>query len=97
MDVMTDLGPTRVTMAEVARRAGHGGGDYFELLDFVDAIKGKRPCPIGIHEAVCVRQPRAMSKTVLDDGAGDAEIDHFDDRSMVLLCDQQQQRATDCL
>jgi predicted dehydrogenase len=35
-----------------AKKAGHGGGDFFEVMDFVNAITGKAPCPIGIHEAM---------------------------------------------
>jgi hypothetical protein len=34
---------------ERGKVAGHGGGDFFEILDFVDAITGRRPNPIGIH------------------------------------------------
>jgi len=29
---------------EEARQAGHGGGDYFEVLDFLRAIRGEAPC-----------------------------------------------------
>ncbi len=37
---------------EAADKAGHGGGDYFEILDFVDAARGLRKPDIGIHEAM---------------------------------------------
>jgi predicted dehydrogenase len=46
----------------VARRAGHGGGDYFEVLDFVNAIEGKAPCPIGIDEAMDMTLPGLVSQ-----------------------------------
>lgn len=37
---------------EEAQKAGHGGGDYMQVLDFVDAlVAGKEP-PIGIYEAM---------------------------------------------
>ncbi|NPV78653.1 MAG: Gfo/Idh/MocA family oxidoreductase [Firmicutes bacterium] len=37
---------------DVAREAGHGGGDFFALQDFVDAIlQGTRP-PIDVYDAV---------------------------------------------
>ncbi len=47
---------------EHAQKAGHGGGDYFEVLDFIDAITGKRPCPIGIHEAMDMTLPGLCSQ-----------------------------------
>ncbi|MDA0748716.1 MAG: Gfo/Idh/MocA family oxidoreductase, partial [bacterium] len=42
---------------EEAKKAGHGGGDYFEVLDFVNGITGTKPCPIGIHEAMDMTLP----------------------------------------
>jgi predicted dehydrogenase len=50
------------TASDVARRAGHGGGDYFEVLDFVNAIEGKASCPIGIHEAMDMTLPGLVSQ-----------------------------------
>lgn len=47
---------------ETAKKAGHGGGDYFEVLDFVDAARGKRACPIGIHEAMDMTLPGLVSQ-----------------------------------
>jgi len=47
---------------EEALKAGHGGGDYFEILDFVNAIKGKIPCPIGVHEAMDMTLPGLISQ-----------------------------------
>lgn len=45
-----------------ALAAGHGGGDYFEILDFIDAIEGTRPNPIGIHEAMDMTLPGLISQ-----------------------------------
>jgi predicted dehydrogenase len=47
---------------EAALKAGHGGGDYFEVLDFVNAILGHAPCPIGIHEAMDMTLPGLVSQ-----------------------------------
>jgi len=47
---------------EAATNAGHGGGDYFEVLHFVDAIQGRRPPAIGIHEAMDMTVPGLMSQ-----------------------------------
>jgi predicted dehydrogenase/GNAT superfamily N-acetyltransferase len=54
---------------EAAKRAGHGGGDFFEILDFVNAVTGKAPCPIGIHEAMDMTLPGLVSQqSVLEGG-----------------------------
>ncbi len=45
-----------------ALQAGHGGGDYFEVMDFVDAIRGRKPAPIGIHEAMDMTLPGLVSQ-----------------------------------
>ena len=47
---------------ERALLAGHGGGDYFEILDFVDAIEGTRPNPIDIDTAMDMTLPGLMSQ-----------------------------------
>ncbi|MFA6566589.1 MAG: Gfo/Idh/MocA family oxidoreductase [Victivallales bacterium] len=47
---------------EAAAKAGHGGGDYFEVLDFIDAIQGKRAPVIGIHEAMDMTLPGLVSQ-----------------------------------
>jgi len=54
---------------EAALKAGHGGGDFFEVLDFVNAITGEAPCPIGIHEALDMTLPGLVSQaSILEDG-----------------------------
>jgi predicted dehydrogenase len=53
-----------------ALRAGHGGGDYFEVLDFVNGITGKAPCPLGIHEALDMTLPGLISQqSIQQEGA----------------------------
>ncbi len=47
---------------QAAKRAGHGGGDLIELLDFSDAITRVRPTPIGIHEAMDMTLPGLISQ-----------------------------------
>jgi predicted dehydrogenase len=47
---------------EEARRAGHGGGDYFEVRDFVDSIvRGTRP-PIDVYDALDMTVPGLVSQ-----------------------------------
>lgn len=56
--------------SEEARKAGHGGGDYFEVLDFVGSIVDGTPCPIGIHEAMDMTLPGLISQeSILQGGA----------------------------
>jgi len=58
------------TPADAALKAGHGGSDYFEVLDFVNAITGKARCPIGIHEAMDMTLPGLVSQqSILQGGA----------------------------
>ena len=45
-----------------ALKAGHGGGDYFEVLDFVSSIIDGTPNPIGIHEAMDMTLPGLVSQ-----------------------------------
>ena len=41
---------------------GPGGGDYFEVMDFVDALWGRKPPPVGIHEAMDMTLPGLVSQ-----------------------------------
>jgi len=59
---------------ERARAAGHGGGDYFEILDFVDAATGRRSCPIGIHEAMDMTLPGLVSQQSIREGGQWIEV-----------------------
>lgn len=55
--------------SETASQAGHGGGDYFEVLDFVAAIRGERPVEIGIDEAMDMTLPGlASQQSIADEG-----------------------------
>ncbi|MHB0874423.1 MAG: Gfo/Idh/MocA family protein [Anaerolineae bacterium] len=48
--------------------AGHGGGDYFEVMDFVDAVKGLRPPAVGIDEAMDMTLPGLVSQQSIAQG-----------------------------
>ena len=62
-----------------ALRAGHGGGDYFEVLDFVRSIVDGAPCPIGIHEAMDMTLPGLISQQSI--AAGGVWMDVPDSRT----------------
>jgi len=57
-----------VKFKELANKAGHGGGDLLEMIDFTDAVTGKRPCPIGIHEAMDMTVPGLCSQISIEEG-----------------------------
>ena len=50
------------THAPVAMKAGHGVGDYFVMLDFLDAIGQRRRRPLGIHQAMNMTLPGLVSQ-----------------------------------
>lgn len=55
-------------MEELAKKAGHGGGDFFEILDFVEAILGNKPPTVGIHEAMDMTLPGLISQQSIAEG-----------------------------
>ena len=64
---------------EAALKAGHGGGDYFEVMDFINSIVENTPPPIGIHEAMDMTLPGLISQqSILNENAW---IDVPDSRS----------------
>ncbi|MEW6756408.1 MAG: Gfo/Idh/MocA family oxidoreductase [Candidatus Latescibacterota bacterium] len=54
---------------EEAVRAGHGGGDYWEVQDFVAAIREEREPPIGIDLAMDMTLPGLVSQLSLAQGS----------------------------
>lgn len=58
-----------LNLAEEAKRAGHGGGDYMEILDFVDAIASGSEPPIGIHQAMDMTLPGLVSQQSIEEGS----------------------------
>ncbi len=54
---------------EEAVKAGHGGGDYFEIMDFVEAIVTGTPPPTDIHAAMDMTLPGLVSQQSILQGA----------------------------
>jgi len=54
--------------SETARKAGHGGGDYFEVMDFVEAALGRRPSAIDIDVAMDMTMPGLASQQSIAEG-----------------------------
>ena len=59
---------------EEALQAGHGGGDYWEVLDFVQSIVEGVPCPIGIHQAMDMTLPGLVSQSSIAAGGAWMEV-----------------------
>jgi predicted dehydrogenase len=51
-----------------AGQAGHGGSDYYVLRAFLDAVQGKRPLALGIHEAMDMTLPGLVSQQSIQQG-----------------------------
>ena len=45
-----------------AQNSGHGGSDYYELVEFIEAIEGNCSPSIGIHEAMDMTLPGLISQ-----------------------------------
>ncbi len=56
--------------SDEALRAGHGGGDFFEVQDFIRAVRGEIASPIDIHAAMDMTLPGLVSQqSILRGGA----------------------------
>ena len=53
---------------QAAEQAGHGGGDFIQMLDWANAIQKKAPCPLGIHEAMDMTLPGLISQQSIERG-----------------------------
>ncbi len=54
---------------EAALQAGHGGGDYWEVQDFVDAVQAGTEPPVGIDAAMDMTLPGLVSQQSLAQGS----------------------------
>ena len=66
LHVFTDAGvahstPTAPHSAEKAAAAGHGGGDYFLVYDFIRAIKGDAPPAIDVRTGLEMTMPGILA------------------------------------
>ena len=60
-----------------AESAGHGGGDYFQVRDFVDCVReGRRP-PIDVHDALDFTLPGLVSRESLRRGGAPVAVPDF--------------------
>lgn len=66
---------------QAALQSGHGGGDFFEVQDFLAAVLEGQPSPIGIHEAMDMTLPGLISQQSVAQGG--AWLDVPDSRTWV--------------
>ena len=55
-------------MSDEAKASGHWGGDYMEVMDFVQAIVNDEEPPIGIHQAMDMSNPGLISQESIAQG-----------------------------
>ena len=58
-----------LNMPKEILEAGHGGGDYMELQDFVDGAINGHELPVGIHEAMDMTLPGLISQESINLGS----------------------------
>ena len=80
---------------EEALRAGHGGGDYFEVREFVDAIVNDTKPPIDVYESLDMTVPGLISEASINRGGVPLpvpdfrDIEHFPDDLPDVLRDSE--------
>lgn len=57
-----------------ALQAGHGGGDYFVVMDFVDAVQGRKLPIVDIHKAMDMTLPGLVSQESIRRGGEWLEV-----------------------
>jgi hypothetical protein len=62
---------------EEALRAGHGGGDYFEVREFVDSIVNDTKPPIDVYEALDMTVPGLVSEVSINRGGMPLPVPDF--------------------
>jgi predicted dehydrogenase len=63
--------------SEAALRAGHGGGDYFIVRDFIDAIRRGAPPPIDVYRAMDYTVPGLISEQSIAQGGVPLPVPDF--------------------
>ena len=61
----------------VAREAGHGGGDYFIVEDFVNAVHGRSPIAVDVYDAVTWSSVFPLSIQSVAEGGKPVQLPDF--------------------
>ncbi len=62
---------------EEAKKAGHGGGDYFVVREFVDSIISDTKPPIDVYESLEMTAPGLVSETSINQGGVPLPVPDF--------------------
>lgn len=62
-----------------ALKAGHGGGDYFEISDFVRAVVGEAPPPIDVYTSLEWTAAGLCSQISIENGGVPIKVPNFRD------------------
>jgi len=65
------------TEGEKARKSGHGGGDFLELLEFAEAIRADREPFIDVYDSAAWSSLVELSKQSIDAGGASVEMPDF--------------------
>ena len=65
---------------EEAKRAGHGGGDYFVVREFVDSIINDTKPPIDVYDSLDMTAPGLVSEVSINQGGVPLPVPSFRDR-----------------
>ncbi len=60
-----------------ALQAGHGGGDYFEIREFVDCIVNDTKPPVDIYDALDMTVPGLLSEVSINNGGVPVPVPDF--------------------
>jgi len=58
-------------------KAGHGGGDYFEVREFVDSIINNTKSPIDIYESMDMTVPELIFEVSMNRDSIPVEVPDF--------------------
>ena len=64
---------------EAALKAGHGGGDYFVVRDFIESIQSGAPPPIDIYTGLEWTAAGLCSQISIDNGGASIKVPDFRD------------------
>jgi predicted dehydrogenase len=64
---------------DAALRAGHGGGDYFVVRDFIEAVRSGAPPPIDVYMALEWTAAGLCSQVSIDNGGVAVRVPNFRD------------------
>lgn len=64
---------------EEAQKAGHGGGDYYEIRDFVEAVANGTPPPVDVYTALEWTAAGLCSQTSIENGGVLIKVPNFRD------------------